>query len=99
MEVLESTFLLIRFSVPTILLEWTNLLGIKSLNVKFSKYQKQSSGGVLQKGVLKIFAEFIENIKIFRYAVFFYASVNLFFLSSPLDYLIFIVIRSCILLF
>ena len=35
---------------------------IKTLNVKFSKYQKQSPGGVLQKNVLKIFA-FVFNLK------------------------------------
>ena len=63
MEALEPTFLLIKYSVPTILIERTNLLKIKSLNVKFSKNQKQSSGGILSKGVLKIFAKFIEKYK------------------------------------
>ena len=43
----KPTFLLIKYSVPTILIEGTNLLRIKSLNVNFSKYQKQSSVGVL----------------------------------------------------
>ena len=47
MKALESTFLLIKYSVPTILIERKNLLKIKSLNVKFSKNQKQSSGGIL----------------------------------------------------
>ena len=48
-----------------------------------------------------MFAEFIENIKIVRYAVFFLCIryANLFFLSSPLDYLILIVIHLCVLLF
>ena len=63
MEALKSSFLLIKYSVPTILIEWTNLLRIKSLNFKFSKYQKQSSGGVLWKDILKIFAKFIEKYK------------------------------------
>ena len=40
MEILKSMFLLIKYSVPTILIERTNLLKIKSLNVKISKYQK-----------------------------------------------------------
>ena len=35
------------YSTPPILIELTNLFKIKSLNVKFSKYQKQSSEGVL----------------------------------------------------
>ena len=43
MEVLKFTFLLIKYNAPTILIEWTNLLRIKCLNVKFSKYQKQLS--------------------------------------------------------
>ena len=43
MEVLKFTFLLIKYNAPTILIEWTNLLRIKCLNVKFSKYQKQPS--------------------------------------------------------
>ena len=55
MEVLKSTFLLIKYGMQAILIEWINLLRIRSLNVKFSKYQKQSSGGVLQKSVLKFF--------------------------------------------
>ena len=58
---LKSTCLLIKYSIPTILIEWTNLLRIKSLNVKFSKYEKQSTEGVLQKGALKTFAKFIEK--------------------------------------
>ena len=69
MEVLKSTFLLIKYSVPTILIEWTNLLRIKSLNVKFSKYQKQLSEAVLWKGVLNIFARFIEKYQNIRDAV------------------------------
>ena len=40
-------FLLIKYSVPTILIEWKNLFRIKTLNVKFSIYQKQSPEGVL----------------------------------------------------
>ena len=55
MEILKSTFLLIKYSMPTILIEWANLFRIKSLNVKFSKYQKQLPGGVLQKSAFKIF--------------------------------------------
>ena len=51
MEVLKSTFLLIKYSVPTYIHTniyiYKNLLRIKCLNVKFSKYQKQPSGGVL----------------------------------------------------
>ena len=47
MEVLKSTFLLIKYSLSVIFIEGTNLLRIKSLSVKFSKYHKQSSGGVL----------------------------------------------------
>ena len=43
----KLTFLLIKYSMPTISIEWTNLFRIKSLNVKFSEYQKQSPGGVL----------------------------------------------------
>ena len=39
----RSPFLLIKCSVPTILIERKNLFRIKSLNVKFSIYQKQSS--------------------------------------------------------
>ena len=70
MEILKSTFLLIKYSVQTILIEWINLLRIRSLNVKFSKYQKQSSGGVLPEGVLKIFVRFIKNIKNIRDAIF-----------------------------
>ena len=30
-----------KYSLPTILIEGTNLFGIKSLNIRFSKYQKQ----------------------------------------------------------
>ena len=41
------------------------LLRIKSLSVKFSKYQRQSSGGVL-----KIFANSLKNIKNIHDAVF-----------------------------
>ena len=40
-------FLLIKYSVPTILIEWKKLFRIKTLNVKFSIYQKQSPEGVL----------------------------------------------------
>ena len=61
MEVLKSIFLLIRYSMPKKLTEWVNLSRVKSLNVKFSIYQKQSSAGVLYKSVLKLFTEFIEN--------------------------------------
>ena len=43
----KSTFLPVNYSVPTILIELTNLFRIKSLNVKFSKCQKQSPEGVL----------------------------------------------------
>ena len=39
------------------------MIRIKSLHVKFSKYQKQSSGSVLYKAVLKCFANSLENIK------------------------------------
>ena len=54
MKVLKSKFLLIKYSVPAISIEWTNMSSIKGLSVMFSKYQKQSPGGVLEKGVLKI---------------------------------------------
>ena len=63
MEVLKSTFLLIKHSVPTILIDWPNLFRSKSFNVKFSKYEKQSSGGVMGKGVLKSFAKFMEKFQ------------------------------------
>ena len=53
MEVLKSAFLLIKYSVPKISIERTNLPRIKSLNIKFSKYQKQSSGGALAKFIEK----------------------------------------------
>ena len=39
--------LLIKYSVPAILIEWTNWFRIKSLNVNFSKYQNQPPGGVM----------------------------------------------------
>ena len=39
------------------------------MNVKFSKYQKQSSEAVLWKGVLNIFARFIEKYQNIRDAV------------------------------
>ena len=43
----------------------TNLFTIKSLNMKFSKYQKQSPQGVLKKGVLeiKILQNSLKNIR------------------------------------
>ena len=48
-------------------LSWTNLFRIKSLNVKFSKYQKQSPEGVLLK---KVFLKILQNsLKNIRYAV------------------------------
>ena len=46
-----------KYSVPTILIEQTNLFRIKSLIVKFFKYQKQFHGGAcpLKKVSLKCF--------------------------------------------
>ena len=44
-----SMFLLTKYSMPTILIELTNLFRVKSLNVKFSKYQRQLLRGVLLK--------------------------------------------------
>ena len=40
-----------KYSLPTILIEGTNLFGNKSLNVKFSKYQKQSHQMQPSRGV------------------------------------------------
>ena len=54
----------------TILIECTILLRIECLNVRFSKHQKQPSGGVLSKGVLNIFAKFTEKYQNVRDAVF-----------------------------
>ena len=45
----NSTFLLIKYSMPTILIELRNLFGVKDLNVKFSKYQKQWPEGAALK--------------------------------------------------
>ena len=42
-----SMFLPTKYSMPTILIELTNLFRVKSLNVKFSKYQRQLLRGVL----------------------------------------------------
>ena len=64
---MKSTFLLIKYSVPTILIEWTNLLRIKSVNVKFSKYQKQVS---CKKVFLKFLQNSLKNIKNICDAVF-----------------------------
>ena len=37
------------YNIPIIVIERTNLLSIKSLNFKFSNYQKQSPGSVQYK--------------------------------------------------
>ena len=50
-----------KYSLPTILIEGTNLLRIKSLNIKFSKYQKQLHQIQLSRGVLR--KRFSENIQ------------------------------------
>ena len=59
----KSTFLLIKYSVPTILIELRNLFGVKGLNVKFSKYQKQWPEGAVLKRCSrnKGFAKFIQK--------------------------------------
>ena len=44
------------------LIALANLFRIKSLNVKFSKYQKQSPGGVLKRSVDKIFAYILASV-------------------------------------
>ena len=49
----KSTFLLIKCSVPKVLIEWTNLFRIKILDLKFSKYQKQSPRGFLKVKTLQ----------------------------------------------
>ena len=57
----ESTFLLIKYSILTILIEWTNLFRIRSLNDKFSKYHKQSLDVSCKKNAPKSFVIFIEK--------------------------------------
>ena len=43
----KFTFLLIKYSLPIISIKWKNLFRINVLNVKISRYQKQSPEGVL----------------------------------------------------
>ena len=59
MEALKSTFLFVKYSVPTILIEWTNLLGIKSehwmsrfLNIRSSR---------LKVSYKKVFLKLLQN--------------------------------------
>ena len=75
MKFLKFTFLLVKYRVPTILIARTNLLRIKCLSVKFSKYQKQPSGGVLTslhllQNSYHLLQNSLKNIKNIRDAVF-----------------------------
>ena len=71
MEVLKFTFLLIKYSVRTILIEWTNLLRIKCLNISgFLNIR----GSRLEESCKKVFLTFLQkslkNIKNNRNTVF-----------------------------
>ena len=50
----KSQFLLIKYSVPKILIQSTNLFRIKSLNAKFPKYQKHRQNPTSERFLLKI---------------------------------------------
>ena len=55
---------MIKYSMSKILIKSKNLFWIKSLNLQFSKYQKQSPGGICKKCILKInsFQNSLKNI-------------------------------------
>ena len=67
MEVLKFTFLLIKYSVRTILIEWTNLLRIKCLNISgFLNIR----GSRLEESCKKVFLTFLQNsLKISKMSV------------------------------
>ena len=78
----RSPFLLIKCSVPTILIERKNLFRIKSLNVKFSIYQKQSS---CKKRVVKNVTKPIEQYPwcSFKFSKFQAKGLQLYWKETP----------------
>ena len=68
--------------VPTILIEWKNLFRIKSLNVKFSIYQKQSS---CKKRVVKNVTKLIEQYPwcSFKFSKFQAKGLQLYWKETP----------------
>ena len=67
----KSTFLLMKYGVATLLVEWRNLFRIRSSNAKFSKYQKQLPGGSRWCPVKKVFFKKIKKlIEKYSYSVF-----------------------------
>ena len=78
----RSPFLLIKCSVPTILIERKNLFRIKSLNVKFCIYQKQSS---CKKRVVKNVTKPIEQYPwcSFKFSKFQAKGLQLYWKETP----------------
>ena len=76
----KSTFLLVKYSVTTILIEWTNLFRLKSSFLNIRSRQKVSC----KKGVLQSFTKFIEKYpSIFNLIKFQAKGLQIFWKKTP----------------
>ena len=81
-----SAFLLMKYIVPTILIEWKTLCRIKSLDVIISRYQKQSLKSYPVKKVLSTILQIsLKNIPhaVFNWIKFHAKGLQLYWKETP----------------